>query len=203
MQVQVDFYYLQLLVFAVGLVCFGSFPRGLENQSSRDLTVTMLCVAGVIMAGQYVCVWGIMLNEMVFYIRIWSLHISVDLVTGSWQVMHNNLRESHYLSRDFVSLISTPSVLVCVRMGSMHTIQRLISMSYKAFLHQNSLGQTGGPQNSHWHMSFCYVLKLVVWTGLLLIAVGICFGFILLTNQEMLHCQTNQKKWQRLHNFRF
>ncbi len=43
---------------------------------------------------------------------------------------------------------------------------------------------------------FCYVLKWVVWMGLLLIATGMCFGFILLANQEMLYWQANQKRWQ-------
>ncbi len=42
---------------------------------------------------------------------------------------------------------------------------------------------------------FCYVLKWVVWMGLLLIAAGICFGFILLANQEMLYGQAYQKRW--------
>ncbi len=35
-------------------------------------------------------------------------------------------------------------------------------------------------------------IKQVVWMGLLLNVAGICFGFILLTNQEILYLQTNQ-----------
>ncbi len=42
---------------------------------------------------------------------------------------------------------------------------------------------------------FCYVLKRVVLMGLLLIAAGICFDFILLANQEMLCWKANQKRW--------
>ncbi len=45
-------------------------------------------------------------------------------------------------------------------------------------------------------LAFCYALKWVVWKGLLLIAAGMCFGFIFLANQEMLYWQPNQKRWQ-------
>ncbi len=48
-----------------------------------------------------------------------------------------------------------------------------------------------------WHF---VMLKRVVQTGFLLIAVGVCFGFLLLTNQEMFYWQVNQKKlhWLKL-----
>ncbi len=67
--------------------------------------------------------------------------------------------------------------------GSMCAIYWLISMFSHLCLH------TSAP------LLFCYVLKQVVWMGLLLIAAGICFGFILLVNQEMLYWQANQKRW--------
>ncbi len=43
-------------------------------------------------------------------------------------------------------------------------------------------------------MAFCYMLKLLVWMGLLLIAAGMCFAFIILANQEMVYWQTNQNR---------
>ncbi len=44
------------------------------------------------------------------------------------------------------------------------------------------------------HLAFYFVLELVVWTGSLLIGAGICRIVMLLTNQEMIYSQANQKK---------
>ncbi len=70
-----------------------------------------------------------------------------------------------------------------IRYENYTDIYWLISMFSRLYLHTSA------------HLAFCYVLKRVVWMGLLLIAAGICFGFILLANQEMLYCQANQKRW--------
>ncbi len=46
---------------------------------------------------------------------------------------------------------------------------------------------------THQHtVAFCYVLKPEVWMGLLLIAVGIFFEFVLLTSQDILYYQAKK-----------
>ncbi len=127
-------------------------------QHNEILTLTFQC--------QIRCATWSNLTLSPFKVILWHLQFKFYLAYGKSQApqpfpmlhffmsgAHVSLLFYYYVQPMISAYISTPSILVCLRMGSMCAIYWLISIFSWWFLH------TWAP------LVFCYVLKWIVWMG--------------------------------------